>query len=467
MTSSNHRALIVEDEVMIRNLTIRALSREGFECDSAADGDEAILLAGVTNYEVVVTDLKMPNMNGHELSVALLDNTIHRPLIVVLTGVAEPRLAKDLLARGVNEIIYKPVDYSVLAKKIRELAERGLNHPPTQPADGDATLGHENVGVAMKGGPQSRIEVALPTIGVVKSQAEPQRLDARLPMSEELLKVYRKSNSDDFDMADLSREISKNEFLANEIIMLANRPFYNPKGAEIGGLARAVIQIGQKRVWQVAMTATLHAALRSGGSSPENLSLSWRSGIAAGLAVEIMIDQGKHKSIGDRLLLCATMLELGRVAMAKLYPFQYQQMIIACETAGRSVHELEHSFFPVTLEKILSDFLHTWGLDESTFQPVRHSQDSHDLIAQLPEPLKTQVRLVKLAGLVARLAIGSGNRWDEVTVLPRDIAKELRLESIESVIHDTRRNIEGMVKNGECGSSIELAESSRPSPRKL
>ena len=191
MPNSNHRALIVEDEVMLRNLTIRALSREGFQCDSAADGEEAILLTKATNYEVVVTDLKMPNMNGHELSVTLLNNTQHRPLILVLTGVAEPRLAKDLLARGVEEIIYKPVDYPTLAKKIRDLTDCSVNSKksvaeacPEYPVADETTV---KTTAESPNGP--------PTIGTTQIQRISPRLDDVLPMSVELLNVYKKSNS--------------------------------------------------------------------------------------------------------------------------------------------------------------------------------------------------------------------------------------------------------------------------------
>ncbi len=85
----------------------------------------------------------------------------------------------------------------------------------------------------------------------------------------------------------------------------------------------------------------------------------------------------------------------------------------------------------------------------------------------MPEPLKTRVRLVKLSGLAARIAIGSWDSWDEVAILPRGIAEELQLESIESVIRDTRQNMEGSVVNGEIGRTSELTDCSRPPIRKL
>src|SRR5487761_861028 len=118
-----HRAIVVDDELLVRELTMRALKAEGFRCDAAADGGQALLLAGETNYDLVVTDLRMPNGHGHGLAVSLLESD-DRPVIMILTGVMEPRIAKDLLSRGVDDIVFKPVDYELFALKASELVRR-------------------------------------------------------------------------------------------------------------------------------------------------------------------------------------------------------------------------------------------------------------------------------------------------------------------------------------------------------
>lgn len=117
------QALVVDDEPLVRQLTMRALAEEGFRCDAAADGAEALILIGETNYDLVVTDLRMPVAHGHGLAVSLLESD-ERPVLVVLTGILEPRIAKDLLARGVDDIVFKPVDYGLFALKASALVKR-------------------------------------------------------------------------------------------------------------------------------------------------------------------------------------------------------------------------------------------------------------------------------------------------------------------------------------------------------
>ena len=121
--ASTIRALVIEDEIPLRTLTVRALQEEGFRCDVAADGIEARTLLLRNEYDVVVTDLKMPRMHGHALIVELLQRS-DSPMIVVLTAVIDSRLVRDLIARGVEDIVFKPTDMSVFAAKVVALWDR-------------------------------------------------------------------------------------------------------------------------------------------------------------------------------------------------------------------------------------------------------------------------------------------------------------------------------------------------------
>lgn len=111
------RALIVDDEPPIRELTSRALSAYQFACDEAQDGNEAMALCQANNYDVVIADLKMPNRHGHSLICELLE-WHQRPRIFVMTGLSEPRLARELVLRGVDDVLQKPIAYDDLAVKL-------------------------------------------------------------------------------------------------------------------------------------------------------------------------------------------------------------------------------------------------------------------------------------------------------------------------------------------------------------
>jgi DNA-binding response OmpR family regulator len=125
-STSDYRALVVDDDPIVRQASASALHRIGFVCDVAANGREAFNLASRTAYDVVVTDLRMPNGNGHQLALDL--RTLNDPpAIVVLTGVEEPKLVADLTARGIDLVSFKPVEYREFAKDVKRIVELRSN----------------------------------------------------------------------------------------------------------------------------------------------------------------------------------------------------------------------------------------------------------------------------------------------------------------------------------------------------
>jgi DNA-binding NarL/FixJ family response regulator len=122
MSAVIHRALIVEDEPDVREATIRALVSRSFWCDAAADGTEALAWLQKNSYDLVVTDLRMPNRHGHSLILEMLQEDAP-PHIVVLTGVISEGLFQDLRGRGVQYIFQKPVDFRTFAAQMQAICE--------------------------------------------------------------------------------------------------------------------------------------------------------------------------------------------------------------------------------------------------------------------------------------------------------------------------------------------------------
>ena len=134
MADCSRRALVVDDEPTVRSLTIRALRCEGFSCDAAADGVEAKQMMDSNHYDVVVTDLRMPNCHGYAFAMDLLALE-NRPVIVVLTGISDARLVKDLIGWGVDCFEIKPVQYDFFATKVKAIVDRRTGIRPEYAAE--------------------------------------------------------------------------------------------------------------------------------------------------------------------------------------------------------------------------------------------------------------------------------------------------------------------------------------------
>ncbi|HET9794100.1 MAG TPA: response regulator transcription factor [Thermoanaerobaculia bacterium] len=116
------RVLVVDDDPAIRKVVREALSREGFEVETAADGREAIEKAEAAPFDLVITDLSMPNVDGHGLVREMRKNS--DVPILVLTVRAEEKAKVALLDAGADDYVVKPFGVAELLARVRALLRR-------------------------------------------------------------------------------------------------------------------------------------------------------------------------------------------------------------------------------------------------------------------------------------------------------------------------------------------------------
>jgi len=117
------RILVADDEAIIRKSFVRALQDDGFEVEGAADGQEAIELLKTHPFDLVITDLRMPNADGREV---LRHVKAHCPNteVVILTGYGSIQNAVAAIKDGACNYITKPLNKHELLRMAREVAEK-------------------------------------------------------------------------------------------------------------------------------------------------------------------------------------------------------------------------------------------------------------------------------------------------------------------------------------------------------
>ncbi len=453
MGQPNYRALIVDDEIMVRDLTARALSFDGFDCNVAADGKEALTLLEKKEYDVLITDLRMPTMHGHALATQVLEQQDH-PIVIVVTGVSEPRLAKDLFARGVTDILIKPVDYKFLALKVKNfLADRRVSSqsPPaaSQSNDStssvDATASESQSDTEKKSGDEGQIPQEEQVLTREHMDQKLQHASEVMPISEAALDVYTMASSNKFDAKAIATAIRQHRQLTQEIILLSNTLFYNPGKERIDSLEQSVVRIGTKRIGQLALAANALAALRS---QPQmhflDVNRLWRHSVASGVAVELLVKQGKHQSIDEGLLLCATMQTLGHIVLARLFPVEYDRMIQRCLGAHSVLMCEERRLLGKTHVEAMMVVLREWGLPTHLYAPLKYTLSNYYEISSLEEPLRTQVELVKLSQLIAHIAVHSWHGWDQLELPSNATLQHLHIDKPGEIIDSVRTNRQGI-----------------------
>ena len=123
-----HRILLVEDEKVNQEMLQRRLRRKGFDVLLAADGHEAIQQAKTQLPDLILMDLRLPELDGCEATrrIKADTTTAHIPVIAV-TADAMPEDRRKATEAGCDDYDTKPIDFVRLLQKIHVHLEKGAS----------------------------------------------------------------------------------------------------------------------------------------------------------------------------------------------------------------------------------------------------------------------------------------------------------------------------------------------------
>ena len=118
----NKKILIIEDEAMVNYFLETRLKREGFNVEIALDGQEALEKVHHNRYDLILTDMMIPNIAGMELIMRIKKSIQNSTVpIIVLSSLSSADLIVSVLAIGANDYITKPFSIKVVMAKINQL----------------------------------------------------------------------------------------------------------------------------------------------------------------------------------------------------------------------------------------------------------------------------------------------------------------------------------------------------------
>ena len=130
----NIKVLVVEDIALNQLLMKTLLDDMGFQREIASNGKIAIEKLASTNFDIILMDLQMPEMNGFEATEYIRKTLKSRIPIIALTADVTTADLTKCKAVGMNDYISKPVDEKLLYNKILGLVKRSDQQPETDPA---------------------------------------------------------------------------------------------------------------------------------------------------------------------------------------------------------------------------------------------------------------------------------------------------------------------------------------------
>jgi two-component system OmpR family response regulator len=133
------RVLVVEDEKKMGELLKRGLQDEGYSVDLAPNGEDAMWLGTENDYDAVILDVGLPDVDGFEVCRSLRQAGRWVPVLMLTAHDAVPdRIAG--LDVGADDYVIKPFSFAELLARVRALIRRGAVERPTRLEVGDLAL---------------------------------------------------------------------------------------------------------------------------------------------------------------------------------------------------------------------------------------------------------------------------------------------------------------------------------------
>lgn len=120
-----NKILIVDDSRDIRDILSKVLSLMGFEAAVASNGNEALNLFLTNSFDLVLTDLEMPDLDGWTLALHIKDKSPNTP-VVLITGSEKKAVMERLKGSCIDSILFKPFMLEDIQKTVQIMLDERL-----------------------------------------------------------------------------------------------------------------------------------------------------------------------------------------------------------------------------------------------------------------------------------------------------------------------------------------------------
>lgn len=146
------RVLLVEDDSSIAKSIELMLKSEGYIVDTADLGEDGIEIGKIYDYDIIILDLMLPDMDGYEVLKNLRDARIETP-ILILSGLTELDNKIKGLGYGADDYLTKPFDKRELVARIQAIVRRSQGHSQSTIETGKVKINLDSRTVEVGGKP--------------------------------------------------------------------------------------------------------------------------------------------------------------------------------------------------------------------------------------------------------------------------------------------------------------------------
>ena len=395
--ASKVKILFVDDEVIMLQGLSRSLRsmRKEWDCEFAGSGKEALSILSEKEFDLVVSDMRMPEMDGAEL-LTKVKNNYPETMRFVLSGQAEERVFLRSLG-SMHQFLAKPCDFEVLKEAV-------------------------NRGVSLRSYLNSNVEIK-------KLLLEINSLPSLPNLYCQLMDELGSSNS---SLESIGEIISQDMGMTSKILQVANSGFFG-YSQRVSSPIHAVQILGIDMIQNLVLTYEVFSKLGEFKTGKIFIDRIWRHSVAvAAIAMLLAREEGASQEVQNFSFTAGLLHEIGKIILILNFPDQFKEFLeLKLRNQDRSNHDLEEEVFGFTHSKIGAYLVGLWGLPDPiveailfhetpaecsttmlsplTFLHVANAFEEEDISAvNLDIPLKIDQEYLGKAGLAHRVS-----KWAE------------------------------------------------------
>lgn len=386
------RILFVDDEKQILRALKRLFVHSDYEVFFANDAEEALQLLEQYEVELLVTDIRMPEMDGFELLKEVKKN-YPLTLRVALSGYTDNKKIYNALEDNLAKLyLFKPWDNKELIGIIDRLFEL------------ESVLKDKNL------------------LNLINNLDE-------LPTVPDLYSEISSLIEKDANVDEISRKLEEDQSISSRILRVANSAFY---GAKTGSIAQAIMYIGLTNVKNIVLSNAIFTEFKGNQDLKDQL---WSHVNISNKLMNIIYQKCLYKKVPNMYASAGLLHDVGRVVILQFFSEKYFEIQKRSIEEKRSLNEIEEEILGVDHQKIGGYLLNWW---EIPIPIVEAAMFHHDPLN--PNIInKELVQVVHIANYYSWKYIG-GDKFSEVLNLR--VLEELNIDKniLDQVMEEFERS---------------------------
>ena len=328
------RILFVDDEPMILNGLQRTLRkmRSEWEMTFTSSGKEALEILDTNAMDVIVTDLKMPEMDGTQLLTEIKKRHPHVVRIILSGHVKHDMTLQSL--QIAHQSLAKPCDAEILKQALTKLfALRDI-------------LSDDSIKKIV-----SQIE-SLPSMPSIYSE------------------IIEEMHSDDPSIKKIAEIIARDVSMTAKILQIVNSVFFG-LSRKINSTQQAVMLLGLETIKSLVLSVKIFAEFSRKKFSWFNIEdLFNHSMSVSGYAQAIVKNEKMDRDLISYSLMAGILHDLGKLILATNFQQPYRRVLAEAQNSGRNLWDLEYEAFGTSHAEIGAYLMGLWNLDNQIIEAI-------------------------------------------------------------------------------------------------